>query len=82
MHATSSVYRCTGHRDGSAAGCGASVQVAKDDLIKTFKTYDDGLTRCGLAFQCPYCRVTTDIDNSWWYDTRYQTLTLALPLGS
>lgn len=51
---------CTGKGNGQK-GCGAKLLISAGDLYTTFKS-DDGETNTSYyTFQCPCCKVETDI---------------------
>ncbi len=52
---------CTGKGNGGG-GCGATLQVEKDDIYMTSKGYYDGSTDYFYTFRCPCCQVETDIE--------------------
>lgn len=51
---------CTGNGNGGG-GCGALLEVEKDDLYITSHTDMTGETDYYYTFQCPCCKVETDI---------------------
>lgn len=55
-------YECTG-KGNSGGGCGAKLLVSEDDFFMTSHSYYDGSTDRYITFECPCCKVWTDVDN-------------------
>lgn len=54
-------YKCTGagNKDG---GCGAKLLVEKSDLFYTYASYMGRDEAWFVTFECPQCKVLTDVD--------------------
>ena len=56
-------YKCTGKGNGNC-GCGATLEVYKDDLYQTSSSDYTGDTDYFTTFCCPQCNAETDIRGS------------------
>ncbi|MBS1722713.1 MAG: hypothetical protein JSS66_06860 [Armatimonadetes bacterium] len=54
--------KCTG-KGNRGGGCGAQLSVEAGDLFRTFSSHYDGSSETYVTFECPECKVWTDLEN-------------------